>query len=125
MKQATAIIALSLIGFAIALAAFIGSRLSEQAIALLAGTFCGVGAALPIGVVIGWYIKSHRASDHASAPAQPMVILAPPQPPQTASMLNQAWHTVYPASLNAPQAAPRKYTIGGEEIVNHESDAVW
>ena len=55
MKQASAIVTLSFVGFAIALAAFIGSRLSEQAVALLAGTICGMMLALPIGAAIGWF----------------------------------------------------------------------
>ena len=41
MKQATFITGLSCVGFAVGLAAFIGSRLSEQAIALMAGAVFG------------------------------------------------------------------------------------
>jgi len=42
MKQATFITGLSCVGFAVGLAAFIGSRLSEQAIALMAGALFGL-----------------------------------------------------------------------------------
>jgi hypothetical protein len=123
MKQASAIVTLSFVGFAIALAAFIGSRLSEQAIALLAGTICGMVLALPIGAAIGWFAKSHRPSERADSP--PMMIVTPTQP-YAAVSTNQTWRGAYPIGPTVPQLAPRKYnTIGGEEFINHESDAVW
>ena len=81
MKQATLITGLSCIGFAVALAAFIGSRLSEQAIALMAGALFGMIVALPIGALIGWAVKSSRSIERTSAPSQPMVIMTQPQLP--------------------------------------------
>jgi hypothetical protein len=127
MKQATLIMGLSCIGFSVGLAAFIGSRLSEQAIALMAGTLFGMIVALPIGGVIGWAVKSSRSSERPSAPSQPMVVMAQPQLPAASpypASPHPAWqYYPTPAAHSVPQ--PRKYTIGGEEIINHESLAVW
>jgi hypothetical protein len=128
MKQASLIVTLGCIGFAIGLAAFISSRLSEQAVALMAGTLFGMIVALPIGALIGWYVKGQRPVDRSAA-SQPMVIMTQPQPaspqPFLSSTANPVWPGAYPLAANAPQLPPRKYTIGGEEIVSHESDAVW
>jgi hypothetical protein len=128
MKHATLIAALSCVSFSVGLAAFIGSRLSEQAIALMAGALFGLIVALPIGGLIGWAIKGSRSSERAPS-AQPMVIMTQPQLPAAAPYLtapvNPAWHGAYPVAANAPQLQPRKYTIGGEEGISHESLAVW
>jgi hypothetical protein len=128
MKQATFITGLSCVGFAVGLAAFIGSRLSEQAIALMAGAVFGMLVALPIGALIGWAVKGSRSIERNSVPPQPMVIMTQPQlpaaSPYLATSVNSAWPNSYPVAANAP-LQPRKYTIGGEEIINHESAAVW
>ncbi len=129
MKQATFITGLSCVGFAVGLAAFIGSRLSEQAIALIAGALFGMIVALPIGALIGWAVKGSRSIERATAPSQPMVIMTQPQLPAASPYISAAghpgWQTAYPVAASAPPVQPRKYTIGGEEIINHESVAVW
>ena len=134
MKQATFITGLSCVGFAVGLAAFIGSRLSEQAIALMAGALFGLIVALPIGTLIGWAVKGSRTVERTGAPAQPMVIMTQPQLPAASPYIattgHSAWPNSYPVAGQMLPAAsaplpPRKYTIGGEEIVNHESVAVW
>lgn len=128
MKQATLIAGLSCIGFSVGLAAFIGSRLSEQAIALMAGALFGMIVALPIGGLVGWAVKASRSIERAPS-AQPMVIMTQPQSPAPSpymtTSVNPAWHGAYPVAANAPQLPPRKYTIGGEEVISHESLAVW
>jgi hypothetical protein len=129
MKQATFITGLSCIGFSVGLALFIGSRLSEQSIALMAGAVFGMLVALPIGALIGWAVKGSRSIERNSAPSQPMVIMTQPQLPAASPYMatsgyQQAWPGTYPVAAGAP-LPPRKYTIGGEEIINHESVAVW
>jgi hypothetical protein len=61
------------------------------------------------------------------------VIMTPPQLPAGQYMAapgHAAWPNAYPVAGQMLPAAsaplqPRKYTIGGEEIINHESVAVW
>jgi len=129
MKQATFITGLSCVGFAVGLAAFIGSRLSEQAIALMAGAIFGMLVALPIGALIGWAVKGSRSIERSTTPSQPMVIMTQPQLPAASPYISAAghpgWQQSYPVAASTPQVQPRKYTIGGEEIINHESAAVW
>ena len=92
MKQATFITGLSCVGFAVGLAAFIGSRLSEQAIALMAGAIFGMLVALPIGALIGWAVKGSRTIERNTAPAQPMVIMTQPQLPAASPYISAAGH---------------------------------
>ena len=128
MKNATSILMLSFVGFAVVLAGFIGSRLNEQAVALLAGTICGIGIALPLGMVIGWYVGKRRAAEHATLSAQPTVIMTQPQVQPARGYAgaspNGAWNSLY-ASQPVPLLAPRQFTIVGEETFNHDSESVW
>ena len=86
MKQAALIAGLSCVGFSVGLAAFIGSRLSEQAIALMAGALFGMIVALPIGGLVGWAVKGSRSIERAPS-AQPMVIMTQPQLPAASPYL--------------------------------------
>ena len=108
MKQASLILALAGLGFAVVLAAFIGSRLNEQTVALLAGTTCGVGLATPLGVAIGWYVRGRRAYDLVPpSPPPPIVIMPQPPPPSAPNF------PLLPTSFAA--APPRRsFTIIGD-----------
>jgi hypothetical protein len=103
------------------LAYVIGNRLSSEAIAVLAGSVCGVGAAIPTSLIImavsrrngGGHSETRSVpSPSSSLPGgyPPVVVVAPPgaypqqqlpQPPQQAT-----WG-------QAP--ATRKFTVVGEE----------
>lgn len=106
---------ISCIAFAITLALLIGSRLSEQALAVLAGAACGVGAAIPTSVMV--IAVSNRQHNNRQQPQQqgqypPIVVVGPQQPqiapPGYAQMPNQGSTIEY-------QPQPRKFTIVGEE----------
>jgi hypothetical protein len=79
MKNASLIVFLALVGFVITLAVIIGSRLSDQQIALLAGTACGVGIAIPLGIVIGAFVAAQRQRDRGAPP--PIIYMTPPPTP--------------------------------------------
>ena len=127
MNKAALIIGLAFIGFFVVLAGFIGSRLNEQTITVLASLTCGVGVATPIGAAIGWTLRGRRSADRATAlPQQPVMIMTQPQlPPQTqpgyaAQSINNAWGSAYPSN-----PSPRQFTIVGEEPTHHEPDSIW
>ncbi len=129
MNKAAIIVGLGFIGFFVVLAGFIGSRLNEQTVTMLAGLTCGVGVATPIGAAIGWYLRGRRSNDRATTPAQqPMMIMTQPQlPPQSnpgyaTQPINNTWGGAYPL---AQTSAPRQFTIVGEEPTDHESDSIW
>ena len=116
-------VALGLVTFILVAGGVIGSRLSEQTLAFMAGVIFGGIAALPIGAVIGWAVKAQRHTDRAySSQPQPTVIMAPPSYQVSGAV-------TYPAPQQVVSAAPsarREFTtIGEEEIVYHESESVW
>ncbi len=115
-------VAIGLVTFILVAGGVVGSRLSEQTLAFMAGVIFGGIAALPIGAVIGWAMKSSRQADRAYSAPPPTVIMAPPSYPVQGAM-------TYPASQQVVSAAPsarREFTtIGEEEISYHESDSVW
>ena len=117
-------VALGIVTFILVAGGVIGSRLSEQTLAFMAGVIFGGIAALPIGAVIGWAVKSQRQSDRAyTQPPQPTVIMTSPAYQGIPGAGN------YPTSQQVVPAAPsarREFTtIGEEEIIYHESESVW
>ena len=74
--------------FAVTLAVLIGDRLSTEAMAVLAGAICGVGAAIPTSLLILAVTQRVRQSETTQAPqpqvTPPVVFTVPPmqfQPP--------------------------------------------
>jgi hypothetical protein len=106
--------------FAVTLAAFVGNRLSDEALAVLAGAVCGVGAAIPTSLLI---ITVSRRRDEGriqtSVPSAsqgvypPVVVVAPPAGQQRYS----DWNAL-PPSLTAP--TQRQFTVVGGVPVNAE-----
>jgi hypothetical protein len=116
-------VALGLVTFILVAGGVVGSRLSEQTLAFMAGVIFGGIAALPIGAVIGWAVRSPRQTDRAYSPPQPAVIMTPP------AYQGIPGAGIYSASQQVVSAAPsarREFTtIGEEEIAYHESESVW
>jgi len=116
-------VALGLVTFILVAGGVVGSRLSEQTLAFMAGVIFGGIAALPIGAVIGWAVKAPRQTDRAYVQPQSTMIMTPP------AYQGIPGAGIYPASQQVVSAAPsarREFTtIGEEEIVYHESESVW
>ncbi len=80
MKQALLIVTLSVVGFAAALVVFIANRLNAEEVALLAGVVCGIGVAVPVGVVVGGLVAGRRRRDQPAASLPVIYVTRPPQP---------------------------------------------
>lgn len=100
---------LVVMAFAVTLAVIIGNRLSDEALAVLAGAVCGVGAAIPTSLLI---VAVTRRRDEPRAqptmspgPYPPVVVVTPPggQP-------HDAWSGL-PSLLRAPMQ--RDFTVVG------------
>ena len=125
MKNATTIIVLTFVAAAVVMAAFIASRLSEQAVSLLTGIVFGLLLGLPVGAAIGWYVRGHHPAERSVTNAQPMIYVSqPPAQSYAALPANNVWNGSYSVGPGAPMSAPRQFVIGGEEIVYHEPDAI-
>ena len=78
--------------FAVALAYTVGSRLSNEAIAVVVGAVCGISASIPVSIALviasnnNWGNQSRETTgygydQHRLAPQPPIVIVSPPQMP--------------------------------------------
>ena len=115
---------LAVLLFAVTLAVIISNRLSDEALAVLAGAVCGVGAAIPTSLLI--VAVSRRRDEQQVQPSTPhfqgayppVVVVAPPRGQQRLD----GWN-VLPPSLSAPMQ--RHFTVVGgssidTEVVSHE-----
>lgn len=132
MKKLELALSLAGIMFGITLAGLVGARLSEQALAVVAGAACGVGALLPAMVVLSAMALRHRDGARALEtsgarfeqppyPRQaypPVIVLAPPA--QQALPASQAGGLYNQALYPHPMAARQFSIIGseGEQIVD-------
>ena len=118
MTRISAIIGLGVVAFAVTLAVYVGTHLSDEAVSVLTGAACGVGAMLPAALVGGLALLRRREREQAntthSIPPQsmypPVIVVAPPTMnwPQS----NQA----YLATPSAP--IPRQFTVIGDDSMD-------
>ena len=115
------------VAFAVTLAVIVGNRLSDEAMAVLAGAVCGVGAAIPTSLLIvsvsrrrdeeqgrtlvpvqgqGAYGQPQDAYPQAQGPYPPVVIVTPQSTPHRSA----GWDGL-PPSLVAP--VQRTFTVVG------------
>ncbi len=73
------------VAFAVTLAVVIGNRLSDEALAVLAGAVCGVGAAIPTSLLIVAVTRRQERGQERQQPTvqpqnayPPVVVIAPP-----------------------------------------------
>jgi len=104
------------LAFAVALAVVIGNRLSDEALAVLAGAACGVGAAIPTSLLIV-AVSRKRDEQREPLPAPqgtypPVVVVAP----SGGQQLPHGWNAL-PPSLSAPMQ--RNFTVVGGAPVDY------
>lgn len=108
MNRLVMILSIAFVGFVIVLGAAIGSRLEQQTVTLLAGSTCGIGVALPIGIIAGLALGDRRRREPLTPP-QPIVIVQQPQQP-AASINTPLLQAPY---MTAPHA--RSFNIIGDD----------
>ena len=110
MKRVLVILGLGVIAFAITLGVYVGSHLSPEALSVLTGAACGVGAVLPAALVAGLALLRRRGRDDtghmpAGPPSiyPPIIVVSPPavSPPQSPNL--------------PPVALPRQFTVIGDD----------
>jgi len=105
-----AFVGLVTVAFAVALAVVVGNRLSEEALGVLAGAVCGVGAAIPTSLIVVAVSRrqgessdrtqmSERESYHERRQSYPPVVVISPGDTQRRS--HHAWNAL-PSALSAP-----------------------
>lgn len=115
MKQAALVMTLGVVGFAVALAMFIASRLSPEQVALIVGASCGLGVAVPLSVAIGVAINARRRHERETPPPPAVIYMAAPtaQPNLPAARWTPA--------IEPPTEVPRRsFSIIGNSGVEDE-----
>ena len=118
MNRVTLIIGLGVVAFAVTLATYVGTHLSNEALSVLTGAACGVGAMLPGALIGGLALLRRREvttlATQPPVPAQypPVFVVASPALPNASPAGN--WQGAYPQSFNAP-ASERQFSVIGEE----------
>ncbi len=107
------LVGLAIASFAATLAAVIGSRLSDDALAVLAGAVCGVGAAIPASllfIVVSRWRDEPRSRSPVTGPQSqypPVVVITPP----TGRQVSDAWNR--PPAAMSESGQPRFTVVGG------------
>jgi hypothetical protein len=117
------------VAFGITLAVFVGSRLSNEAMAVLTGAVCGVGAVLPatiLGALALWRRREHFPAPYSPSSGYgqsypPVVVVAPSALPGGSSI--NGWPGHYAPATGAPNggwapAVGRQFSVLGEEGVD-------
>jgi hypothetical protein len=108
-------VGLGVVAILVTLAVIVGNRLSDEALAVLAGAVCGVGAAIPTSLLI--VAVSRRRNDRDESPRPmpggyplngypPVVVVAPPYAGPAQFPTAATWE-------DAP--GPRHFTVVGDE----------
>jgi hypothetical protein len=110
------IVAVVGIAFAVSLAVIVGQRLSDQAISVLAGAVCGVGASIPTSLLVLWAVRrkdqeEKRPSREASSGTYPPVVVVQSPPQMGRGGSHQ--QTYLPPNV---QPMSREFTVVGGEM---------
>lgn len=122
-KRLKVFVGLAVAAFGVTLAVVIGNRLSDEALAVLAGAVCGVGAAIPTSLLI-LSVTRRREEVRVLPPAPsqgvypPVIVVAPPDRPATqmAGQRPNGWDPFLP--LSAP--TQRQFTVVGGTPIDTE-----
>jgi hypothetical protein len=108
---------LAVMAFAVTLAVIVGNRLSDEALAVLTGAVCGVGAAIPTSLLVA--AVTRRRDEPRVQPSMPqgvyppVVVVTPPGGQQRPG----EWNSL-PPSFTAPMQ--RHFTVVGGAPVDSE-----
>jgi len=101
--------------FGLTLAVMVGQRLSDQAMAVIAGAVCGVAASIPPSLLIIWVTRRKPGTPQAWAGPYPPVVVV--QPPAMPSVPTGATDPRYPPTLIPASTVPmqREFVVVGED----------
>ena len=103
--------------FGLMMAVVIGQRLSDQALAVLAGSVCGVAASIPPSLLIIWVTRK-KPEQKGVLPAglYPPVVVVQPPAAHSGGTGDPAGRYLPPAAWPAyPQPVQREFVVVGEE----------
>jgi hypothetical protein len=123
VNRALLVIGLGVVAFAVTLAVYVGTHLSNEAMTVLTGAACGMGAVLPAAIIGALALLRRRDAERAMPPSPaapygasqypPIIVVASPNAlPAGAG----GWQGTYQSGYSAPVGA-RQFSVIGEEGV--------
>jgi drug/metabolite transporter (DMT)-like permease len=102
--------------FAVVLASRLTQRLNDQAVAVLVGAMCGMGAGIPISLLVVWVSRLRREQPRPPVALAggypPVVVLQPPQVGHHLPDQPVGWQ----AGLVSGRVRGRQFTVVGGEV---------
>jgi hypothetical protein len=106
------LVALVLIAFAVTLAVVVGNRMSTDAMAVVIGILCGVGASIPTSLLIMAVASRRETKEERGQAGLPSVVIVNPGN-QGGQTPNHYQPPSLPPALS--QGAPRQFRVIGQE----------
>lgn len=114
------------LAFSITLAVIIGTRLSEQALAVIVGVVAGVAASIPTSLLIVWFATRSAAAasirttprERADGDESPRIVIVQPPPAPPSPIADPYYHVSPPNPARDRPPSPQRRTftiIGGED----------
>jgi hypothetical protein len=117
------VIGLGVVAFAVTLAVYVGTHLSNEAMTVLTGAACGMGAVLPAAIIGALSLLRRRDAERAMRPSPPVPYAASQYPPVIVVTSPNAlparaggWQGMNQPEYGAPVGA-RQFSVIGEEGV--------
>jgi Cu/Ag efflux pump CusA len=118
VNRVAAIIGLGVIAFAVTLAVYIGKNLSNEAMSVLIGAACGIGAMVPAFIVAVLALLRRREREEMNAARNmsqpsvypPVIVVSPP-----AVSAPQSGQSYIPSPSSA---TPRQFTVIGDDSLD-------
>lgn len=113
--------------FAVALAYFIGSRLSAEALAVVVGSVCGISASIPVSIALviaasnNWGRReespepNYPPDPRRYAPPMPYMIVSPPQAQMPYGYPPSPYYLPMQTPVSGITQGPREFKIIGGE----------
>ncbi len=102
--------------FGLTMAVVVGQRLSDQALAVIAGAVCGVVASIPPSLLIIWVTRRKQERAQAWPSPYPPVVVVQPPAAYPGGMSDPSGRYLSPPTWTAPAApVPREFVVVGEE----------
>jgi len=130
MTRVAAIMGLGIVAFAVTLAVYVGENLSKEAVSVLTGAVCGMGAMLPAAIIGMLTLVRRRENQYVAPPAPmlqpnmsqypPVIVVTPQGLPSGAPLNAQTWQGLFQQGFGAPPVERQFSVIGEEEGVWNE-----
>ena len=114
-KRLGVVLLIFVAAFGLTLAVMVGQRLSDQALAVMAGAVCGVAASIPPSLLIIWVTRRKSGTSQTWAGPYPPVVVVQPPPAYSPGVGNAGNPYLQPPASMSTVPVQREFVVVGEE----------